>query len=131
MPKCFGIIDLLKFHILEFRSIKFQYSYEFFYNYGYIHKSKLAKYVIKKRNADLIRIDTSTTDYALNQPFSSACKIFNLVRYEFLESASRNVFRRKINQMETIFFCKVQNTKYDNVNYCFQTSYSLELDGAV
>jgi hypothetical protein len=56
------------------------------------------------RNVELIRIDVNRTDYAHNQPFNVACRNFNLVRSQFFESSSRNVFRKNVNQMESNIF---------------------------
>jgi hypothetical protein len=56
------------------------------------------------RNLDLIRIETNATDYAHNQPFNMACRNFNLVQPQFFESASRNKFRKNVNNVQSDIF---------------------------
>ena len=56
------------------------------------------------RNNELIRIDVNRSNYAHNQPFNVACRNFNLVRSQFFESASRNIFKKNVNQMESVVF---------------------------
>lgn len=56
------------------------------------------------KNTEQIRIDTNTTDYAHHQPFNVACRNFNLIRSQFFQSASRNVFRKNVNEAESDIF---------------------------
>ena len=56
------------------------------------------------RNTELIRINANRTDYAHNQPFNVACRNFNKVRYQFLESESRSIFRKNVNSIEDKVF---------------------------
>ncbi|XP_031620410.1 uncharacterized protein LOC116338960 [Contarinia nasturtii] len=56
------------------------------------------------RNTELIRIRRFTSEYAHNQPFYVACRNFNLVREQFMQSASREIFRNNIVKLENVTF---------------------------
>lgn len=56
------------------------------------------------RNSDLIRVLTFRSEYAHNQPFYVACRLFNKMRQQFFESASRQMFRRRIVEVDNSVF---------------------------
>jgi len=56
------------------------------------------------RNSDLIRISIFRSEYAHSQPFYVACRLFNKVRQQFLESATRQIFRRRIVEIDNSVF---------------------------
>lgn len=53
---------------------------------------------------EVIRYDAHREDYAKNQPFNMACRNVNKIRSQFLESATRNIFKRKLNGIESNVF---------------------------
>ena len=54
------------------------------------------------RNVELIRVNGARTDYSYYQPFNVACRNFNLVRAQFMESESRNAFRKNVFALENV-----------------------------
>ena len=52
------------------------------------------------RSTELIRIETFRAEYLHNQPFYVACRNFNKIRQQFMESCSRAVFRKNVIRVE-------------------------------